>query len=150
MQREQLPPPPPKRRPCPPSCRSCEQSQRMAGQHAAVLHGEKSEEVFNSFGLTANDAKNFKTVTEKFGNQFVIKRNTIFERAKFNLRKQEHDETVEAFITALHKLSETCEFGPFRDRPIRDRIVVGIKDTKLSKKIIVKQRSDTGQGRHNG
>ena len=97
--------------------------------------GEKSEDIFNSFGLTAHDAKKFKTVMKKFDNHFVIKRNTIFERAKFNLRKQEHDETVEAFITALHKLSETWEFGLLRDELIRDRIVVGIKDTKLSKKL---------------
>ena len=65
--------------------------------------GEKSEDIFNSFGLTADDVK---TVMEKFDNHFVIKRDTIFDRAKFNLRKQEHDETVKAFITALHKLSE--------------------------------------------
>ena len=38
-------------------------------------------------------------------------------------------------ITALHKLSETCEFGPLRDELIRDRIDVGIKDTKLSEKL---------------
>ena len=97
--------------------------------------GEKSKDIFNGFGLTANDAKKFKTVMEKFDNHFVIKRNTIFECAKFNLRKQEHDETVEAFIIALHKLSETCKFGLLRDELIRDRIVMGIKDTKLSEKL---------------
>ena len=42
---------------------------------------------------------------------------------------------MEAFITALHKLAETCEFGALREELIRDRIVVGIQDSKLSEKL---------------
>ena len=48
----------------------------------------------------------------------------IFERAKFNSSRQEAGETAKAFITALHKLSEICEFGDLKKELIRDRILV--------------------------
>ena len=97
--------------------------------------GEKTEHVFNSFNLTTDEAKTYKTVFDKFDSHFVISRNIIFEKTKFNSRRQEEEETVEAFITALHKLSETCEFGDLKNELIRDRIVVEIGDGKLSEKL---------------
>ena len=97
--------------------------------------GEKSEDVFASFKLTADDAKKYDVVLKKFDAHFVVKRNVIFERAQFNNRRQEQGESMEAFITALHKLAETCEFGALREELIRDRIVVGIQDSKLSEKL---------------
>lgn len=59
----------------------------------------------------------------------------IYERAKFNSRKQEPDEPVNDFITALYSLSERCAFETLRDELIRDRIVVGLKYTKLSERL---------------
>ena len=97
--------------------------------------GKKAEDIFNSFSRIADDAKKFKYVMEKFANQIVIKRNTIFESTKFNLRKQEQDDTVKAFISVLHKLSVTYKFSLLPGELIRDRIVTGIKDTKLSERL---------------
>ena len=42
----------------------------------------------------------FKSVTDKL-NYFVVRRNKIFERSKFNMKKQEEGESVDTFITAL-------------------------------------------------
>ena len=56
----------------------------------------------------------------------------IFERAKFNQRRQTRDEPVETFITALYSLVEHCEFGTLREELIRDRLAVGLRDAKLS------------------
>ena len=39
------------------------------------------------------------------------------------------------FITALHALAEHCNFGVLTDEMIRDRIVVGLQDAKLSEKL---------------
>ena len=39
----------------------------------------------------------------------------IYERAKFNQRRQTTDEPVETFITALYSLAEHCEFGTLRE-----------------------------------
>ena len=57
--------------------------------------------------------------------------NVIYERAKFNLRKQEEGETIAAFINDLYILVEHCEYGDLQDEMIRDRLVVGLRDSKL-------------------
>lgn len=35
----------------------------------------------------------------------------------------------------MHSLAEHCEFGALREQLIRDRIVVGIRDAKLSESL---------------
>ena len=59
----------------------------------------------------------------------------IFERARFNLRKQEEGESVDQFITSLYTLAEHCDYGALKDELIRDRIVVGLRDAKISEKL---------------
>ncbi|HSF90705.1 MAG TPA: hypothetical protein VLA51_00725, partial [Paracoccaceae bacterium] len=92
-------------------------------------------DIFDSFKLSAVETEAYDTVMARFDNHFVIRRNVIFERAQFNMRKQALGETSEAFIIALHKLAETCDFGALHDELIRDRIVVGIQDAKLSERL---------------
>lgn len=41
---------------------------------------------------------------------------------------------MENFITSLQNLASNCNYGELRDEMIRDRIVVGIRDRKLSDK----------------
>lgn len=53
----------------------------------------------------------------------------------FQYGKQEANETVDAFVTALHALAEHCKYGDLHDELIRDRIVVGLADTKLSERM---------------
>lgn len=66
---------------------------------------------------------------------FIGKHNVIFERAQFNMGCQQEGESSEAFITDVHTLAEHCNFGVLKDELKRDRIVVGIKDRKLSEKL---------------
>ena len=51
---------------------------------------------------------------------------------KFDFSRQEDGETVDTFVTALHALAEYCDYGTLKDEMIRDRIVVGLQDSKLS------------------
>ena len=66
---------------------------------------------------------------------FLKKRNIIFERAKFNLRRQQEGESVDDFITSLHSLSEYCNYGQLRDEMIQDWIVVELCDCAVSEKL---------------
>ena len=65
----------------------------------------------------------------------MVRRNTIFERAKFNRRSQEEGENVDSYITSLFCLAEHCKYGALHDEMIRDRMVVGIVDSSLSLKL---------------
>ena len=97
--------------------------------------GEKADDIFQSFELSADDSKKYDTVKGKFETHFVKRRNTIFERAKFNSRKQEQGEAVDDFIVDLYALAEPCQYGNLREEMIRDRIVVGIRDGRLAEKL---------------
>lgn len=97
--------------------------------------GQEAEDIFAAFSLNADDAKKFDVVKARFEAYFVVRRNVIFERAKFNQRKQADNEPVETFITALHTLSEHCGYADLRDEMIRDRLVVGLRNVNLSEKL---------------
>ena len=79
----------------------------------------------------------YETVKAKFEAHFIKRRNPIFERAKFNQRRQEEGKSVDSFITSLYCLAEHCAYGALYDEMIRDRIVhvVGLLDAGLSMKL---------------
>ena len=97
--------------------------------------GDKADDILQSFNLTEADQKKYSTVKDKFERYFVKRRNTIFERAKFNKRKQEDKELVDEFITDVYCLAEHCGYAALHDEMVRDRIVVGIRDGHLSEKM---------------
>ena len=94
--------------------------------------GDQADGILTPFTLSDEDRKSYTTMKSKFNNHFIQRRNVIFERAKFNRRRQEENEPVEAFITAL---AEHCGYGDLHDEMIRDRIVVGIRNSSLSEKL---------------
>ena len=75
-------------------------------------------------------------VLEKLRVYFLGQINEVVERRKFNLRCQLEGECFEDFLVALHELSATCNFCPeCRDGLTRDRIVAGLRDTAVIKKL---------------
>ena len=56
--------------------------------------GDEADDIVKSFTSADGDEKNYAKVKEKFDQHFIIKRNLIFEQAKFNMRKQEPSEPV--------------------------------------------------------
>ena len=49
--------------------------------------GDDADDILHSFPLSAADSKKYDTVKAKFDAHFVKRRNVIYERAKFNLRR---------------------------------------------------------------
>ena len=97
--------------------------------------GDEADDIVTAFNPSQEEMNSYETVKNKFEGHFIAKRNIIFERAKFNDRVQNEGEPVENFITDLHCLAKHCKFGALKDQLIRDRIVVGLKNKKLSKKL---------------
>ena len=94
--------------------------------------GEEAESVLTSTNATADDRKNYDAVMGKFDAFFQVRRNVIFERARFNRRNQLPGETSEQYIMALYTLAANCNYGALETEMIRDRLVVGIRDNSLS------------------
>ncbi|XP_038854096.1 zinc finger protein 585A-like [Salvelinus namaycush] len=72
---------------------------------------------------------------EQQDGHLAVRRNVILERTKFNQRQQEAGETADDFITALHCLSQHCGYGGLLSEMIRDRLVAGLLDRRLSKQL---------------
>ena len=70
-----------------------------------------------------------------FTNYFSPKRNIIYERSKFQERKQKENETIEEFYRVLKDLVRFCNYGNEEESIIRDRFVVGLIDRKLKEKL---------------
>uniref|UniRef100_A0A147BIU1 RNA-directed DNA polymerase n=1 Tax=Ixodes ricinus TaxID=34613 RepID=A0A147BIU1_IXORI len=97
--------------------------------------GDKAEDILLSFSLTADQMTHYEVVHKAFDDHFIGRRNLIYDRSKFHTRIQEDGEPVEHFVTDLHALAQYCKFGTLHDEMIRDRIVVGVRDRKLSEKM---------------
>lgn len=68
--------------------------------------GEEADDIVQSLGIPVADLKKYDVVKKRLEDFFIIKRNVIFERAKFNLRSQQENEAVDVFITDLFNLAE--------------------------------------------
>ena len=85
--------------------------------------------------ISLNDRQKYDGVLKTFDTFFGVRKNVIFERARFNRYSQLPEEPAEHFIAALYSLTDSCEYGTLRDEMIRDRIVVGIRNAALSQKL---------------
>ena len=62
---------------------------------------DKADDILQGLKLTDEQKNVFLTVRDAFDSHFVVKKNVMYERARFNLCKQGDNETVESFVTAL-------------------------------------------------
>ncbi|KAK0131436.1 hypothetical protein N1851_033838 [Merluccius polli] len=98
--------------------------------------GDEADDVLlELLELTNEQRQQYSAVKKGFDDYFIPKKNVIYERAKFNKRVQQPSETVDVFLTSLYALAESCEYGQLHDELLRDRLVVGLKDSKLSERM---------------
>ena len=109
-----------------------------------TVAGAESQEVFRTFtyepakaavgnqpAVPAETAEQFNTVVRKFTEFCVPRKNVIYERYVFHTRVQGEGETIDSFTTDLRLKSQSCEFGSLQDSLIRDRVIVGNRDSKI-------------------
>ena len=105
---------------------------------AALLSviGEDAVDLFGTFEWTAEaDKEKLEKVLEKFQGYCQPRSNVLFETYLFGNRKQGESESIDAYVTALRKMSDTCEFQD-RDRRIRDQVVLGLRDSSVRERIL--------------
>ena len=62
--------------------------------------------------------------------------NSILERFKFYSRNRKDGESVADYVVDLRRLSRNCKFGTSLKEMLRDRIVCGINDTGMQRKML--------------
>ena len=85
--------------------------------------GEEADDVLTSTNISEANRKVYDSVMAKLDEFFKVRKNTIFEQAKFNRRNQLAGQTAEQYITALYSL---IEYSDLKKDRLPDRIVVGI------------------------
>eukprot|EP00731_Ephydatia_muelleri_P037009 Em0376g4a len=58
------------------------------------------------------------------------------QRYNFNSRSQRDGESVSQFVAELRKLSEHCDFGNTLEDMLRDRLVCGIRDIRVQRRLL--------------
>ena len=97
--------------------------------------GEEAESVLASMNATDDDRKDYQAIIAKFDAFFQVRRNVIFERARFNRRNQQPGESSEQYIMVLYSLAANCNYGALEGEMIRDRLIVGIREAALSQRL---------------
>ena len=83
--------------------------------------GEEAEAALSSTNATAEERRVYDRVLAKFDSFFQVRKNVIYERARFNRRDQQSGETAEQYIMTLYDLAEHCDYGGADQRPTRRR-----------------------------
>lgn len=108
--------------------------------------GEDAREVYSTFRWNEGDETKIKPVLDKFAKYCQPRKNVPFERYRFNQRMHEAGETYEHYRTALRKLSEGCDFDAITpDEILRDRLIFGIRDTKVRERLRVKRTAGNAE-----
>ena len=68
------------------------------------------------------------------------KPSAIVQQFKFNTRFQQPGETIAMFLAELRHLSEHCEFGITLDEMLRDRLVCGIRDIRIQRRLLAEPK----------
>ena len=82
----------------------------------------------------------YKELLVKAKGHFAPAPSCIVERYKFNTRVQQPSESVAAFVAQLRALSTHCEFGDMLEDMLRDRIVCGISDSRIQRRLLAEPK----------
>lgn len=78
----------------------------------------------------------FSATTLIFGHISEITMNILRERYQFHHRQQKPHETVEQFVSDVRRLASTCQFRSLEETLIRDHVLFGLRNKKVSLEVI--------------
>ena len=78
----------------------------------------------------------FKDLVAKMKAHREPKPSVVVQRYQFNSRQRATSETVAEYVAALRKLAEHCNFGDTLDEMLRDRLVCGIANAAVQKRLL--------------
>lgn len=78
----------------------------------------------------------YEEVSSALKNHYSPKRSAVFERYRFNQRKQELNETITDFNNALKEMAAQCEFGDFLQRALLDRLIAGLRSEAIRVRLL--------------
>ena len=80
--------------------------------------------------------KSYTEVKGALQSHFKPKASVISERFRFYQRNQYEGESVRNYVTALKQLTAQCEFGTFLDGALRDKLLCGLRNNAIQKRLL--------------
>ena len=93
------------------------------------LMGTECKKILKRLQLSEADMKDPAIILAKLQDHFVPLRNILYERYIFHNTEQQIHETIDQFLIKLRQLAEPCNFGTLEDEMVRDRLVLGCRDS---------------------
>ena len=108
--------------------------------HFLTAIGPEAVRIHNGLPFrNPEEKKDFKIILKLWKEYCVGRTNLTYERYKFNTCAQGRGEGMEQFYVRLRSLASSCEFDKLADDFIKDRIVVGIIDDTVRKRLLQEQ-----------
>ncbi|UYV66468.1 K02A2.6-like [Cordylochernes scorpioides] len=104
------------------------------------LIGKDCFNVFLNLDLKEDEKNSLPKIIEALDNHFTPQKNVIYERYIFNTSNQEENEGIDSYTNRLRGLASSCEYDILTEELIRDRIVLGIKDNRVRKKLLMEPK----------
>uniref|UniRef100_A0A1X7T5X9 Retrotransposon gag domain-containing protein n=1 Tax=Amphimedon queenslandica TaxID=400682 RepID=A0A1X7T5X9_AMPQE len=84
----------------------------------------------------------FTDILGALKNHYAPEPSPIIQRFKFNSRQHIPGESIATYIAALRVIGEHCEFGPTLNDMIRDRLVCGVNDRAIQRRLLQQSKLD--------
>jgi hypothetical protein len=113
------------------------------GRHRAVLLSVCGAATYqlirNLLAPTKPSSKTYKQLVKLVQDHINPRPSIIVERFSFHTRRQREGESINDFVADLRKCSEHCKFGNTLDDMLRDRLVCGVRNTQLQRRLLAEQ-----------
>ncbi|XP_077561943.1 uncharacterized protein LOC144178178 isoform X2 [Haemaphysalis longicornis] len=102
-----------------------------------VTIGEEARKAYASFKFEpGEDTSDVNLIIQKFEDFYKPAKNLTYHEFCFGSRDQKEDESFNDWLVELRTLAKHCDFGDLEERMLRSRIIFGIRDKSLQKKLI--------------
>ena len=116
----------------------CKQEDLVRVSTLLSVIGEEAVKAFDTFAWAEGQSENKITdVLAKFDEYCEPRTQVIYERYRFNNRKQEPGKSISAYVTELRVIAKNGahdEITP--DEILRDRLVLGVRDEKIRESLL--------------
>ena len=102
--------------------------------------GQHGLRIYNALPFRNEEKKTkMQRVLELFDDHCIGESNVIYERYVFNTRDQKDQEPFDTYLTVLRELLSRCQYKSMADELLRDRLVCGVHDSALRKRLLGKK-----------
>ena len=106
------------------------------------LMGAECKKILKRLQLTDDDMKEPAIILGVLQDHFVPVRNILYECYIFHNTEQQAHETIDQYLIKLRQLAEPCQFGALKDEMVRDRLVLGCRDSAARTRLFREKSCD--------